>query len=119
LPRPGIHFLDASMSPDGRSIALARYDETAGRSDVLLLRARGRGWHPRHVFEGAGRFGAVRWSPDGRWLLLTWRDADQWLFLRSAAVSGLVAVRGIGRAFEPDRRGPAQFPRVGGWCCAP
>jgi hypothetical protein len=118
LPRPGTHFLDARLSPDGRSIALARYDQASGRSEVLLLSPRGRRWHPRQVFAGAGRFAAVRWSPDGRWLLLTWRDADQWLFLRSASVRGLVAVRNIGRAFEPDRRGAAGFPRVGGWCCA-
>ena len=119
LPGSGMHFLDARLSPDGRNVALARYDDSAGRSDVVLLSAHARRWHVRHVFEGAGRFGAVRWSPDGRWLLLTWRDADQWLFLRSAAVRGLVAVRGIGRTFEPDRRGPARFPSAGGWCCAP
>ena len=71
------------------------------------------------MVEGVGRFGGVQWSPNGRWLLLTWRDADQWLFLRSAPARRLVAVSSIGRAFEPDRIGGARFPTAGGWCCAP
>jgi hypothetical protein len=113
------HFLDAELSPSGRTVALARFDERAHRSEVLLLSVRGVRWHVRRAFAGVGRFTSLRWSPDGRWLLVSWRDADQWLFLRSAPARRLVAVSNIGRAFEPDRAGVARFPRAGGWCCPP
>lgn len=112
-----VRITDAQLSPDGRTIALARYDERTLRSEVVLLSVHGRRWHARQAFAGAGRFAGVRWSPDGRWLLLSWREADQWLFLRSAPATKLVAVGHIGRAFEPDRRGAAAFPALGGWCC--
>jgi WD40-like Beta Propeller Repeat len=115
----GLHFTDAQISPDGNTLALARYDAAADRSEVFLLSVRSRSWHARQAFPGLGRFGGVRWSPNGRWLLVTWRYADQWLFLRSAPARRLVAVSNIGRAFEPDRTGPARFPAAGGWCCTP
>ncbi|HEY2601693.1 MAG TPA: hypothetical protein VGI67_09065 [Thermoleophilaceae bacterium] len=114
-----LRFASADVSPDGRTIALARYDVPEDRSEVFLLRVGSRGWDARRSFAGAGRFDAVRWSPDGRWLLVTWRDADQWLFLRSAPARRLLAVSSIGRAFEPDRRGRPGFPAAGGWCCSP
>jgi len=110
-------FQDVQLSPDGRTIALARYDATTARSELMLLAVRGRSWHARQVFAGAGRFSAVRWSPDGRWLLVSWREANQWVFVPVSRGRGLVASNGIARAFEPDRRGPATFPHVGGWCC--
>ncbi|HEY7633810.1 MAG TPA: WD40 repeat domain-containing protein [Thermoleophilaceae bacterium] len=115
----GLRFRSAEISPDGRTIALARFDGAADRSEVFLLSVRGRSWDARSAFRGRGSFAAVRWSPDGRWLLVTWRDADQWLFLRSAPAKRLLAVSHIGRAFEPDRRGLARFPSAGGWCCPP
>jgi dipeptidyl aminopeptidase/acylaminoacyl peptidase len=115
----GLRFTSAEISPDGRTLALSRRDTTADRSEVFLLKVGSRGWHARHAFAGAGRFSGVRWSPDGRWLLVAWRDADQWLFLRSAPARRLVAVSSIGRAFEPDRRGLAAFPAAGTWCCPP
>jgi len=119
MPSGRAHFQDVELSPDGRTIALARYDATAARSDVVLLSVRSRRWHAHEIFAGAGHFSAVRWSPDGRWLLVTWRDANQWVFVPVVPGRGLVAANGIGRAFEPDRQGSATFPRVGGWCCAP
>jgi hypothetical protein len=115
----GLRLTAAEISPDGRTLALARFDAAEDRSELFFLSVPSRGWHARRVFPGAGRFGNVRWSPGGRWLLVTWRDANQWLFLRSAPAKRLLAVSNIGRAFEPDRTGTAGFPAAGGWCCAP
>jgi hypothetical protein len=64
----------------------------------------------RRVFAGAGRFNRIAWSPDGRWIVLSWASADQWLFIRSAAVRKVIPVSGITDAF-----GPAAVPA--GWCC--
>ncbi len=115
----GLRFGRAEISPDGRTIALARLDAAADRSEVFLLGVGSRSWHARRAFAGAGVFSAVRWSPDGRWLLVAWRDADQWLFLRSTPARRVLAVSSIGRAFEPDRRGLPRFPAAGAWCCPP
>jgi hypothetical protein len=49
-------------------------------------------------------------SPDGRWLLLTWPAADQWVFVRVAAPHTIRAVSGIARQF-----GGGAFPAVSGW----
>jgi WD40 repeat protein len=67
---------------------------------------------PRRVFAAAGRLGGVTWSPDGRWLLLSWPSADQWLFIRSTGVRRLLAYSHISEQF-----GGGAFPRVAGWCC--
>lgn len=72
---------------------------------------------PAEVFSGSGRFGALAWAPDGRWLLLTWPTADQWLFV-PAGDRTIVAVAGVARQFAPGR-GRAAQPLVNGWCCPP
>ena len=44
------------------------------------------------------------WSPNGRWLLLDWPSADQWLFVSGSHVR---AVSNIEQEFpRPDRLGP-------------
>ena len=78
------------------------------RSEVLLIQADRTG--ARILFSGAGEFGSVAWSPDGKWLVLGWDSADQWLFLRSAAVRKLRAVSRIEEAFGPNSQ-------IAGWCC--
>ena len=67
----------------------------------------------RVVFRGTGEFRDVARSPDGRWLLVTWPTADQWVFVRTAGPRKIEAVSGITRQF-----GGGSFPRIAGWCCA-
>ena len=67
---------------------------------------------PREIFAGAGRFGDVAWSPDGRWLLLSWPTADQLLFIRSTGVRRLLAYSHVTEQF-----GGQSFPNIKGWCC--
>jgi len=67
----------------------------------------------RVVFRGTGEFRDVARSPDGRWLLVTWPTADQWVFVRTDGRRRIEAVSGITRQF-----GGGSFPRIAGWCCA-
>jgi hypothetical protein len=67
----------------------------------------------RVVFRGTGEFRDVARSPDGRWLLVTWPTADQWVFVRTAGRRKIEAVSGITRQF-----GGGRFPSIAGWCCA-
>jgi tricorn protease len=51
------------------------------------------------------------WSPDGKWVLVAWEDANQWVFLRMARVRNIQAVNSVTEQFG---RG---FPSPAGWCC--
>ena len=68
------------------------------------------GGTPRQLFQGG--VDGIAWSRDGRRLLLSWRDADQWLLLGPGGhIRALHAVsRELGAA--------GGFPRVAAWCCA-
>ena len=108
LARWGVEGVRAAwFSPDGRRIAVLR------RSDVLLLDARRPTLPPRRVFAGSELSG-VHWSPNGRWLLVGWETANQWVFVRVAGARRLGAVSNVSNQFRSSR-----FPRVEGWCCAP
>jgi len=95
-------------APRGRRVALTQVDRATGRGEVVFAGSAG-----APLFEGRGRFDALQWSPDGRWLMVSWPSADQWLFLRPdrRSLGGVAAMRGITRRFgEPTAA-------LGGWCC--
>jgi dipeptidyl aminopeptidase/acylaminoacyl peptidase len=104
-------FTEAAFRP--RTHLLAAVERDAGRSVVRLLRTDGP-IGQRLVFAGAGRFGDLAWSPGGRWLLVDWRSADQWVFLRGARVR---AVANIARQFVGDERREPRLELAGRWCC--
>lgn len=105
----------AAVHPSQRTLALTRYRAANDRSEAVAIDlATGR---ERRLFAGQGRFSGLAWSPDGDWLLLAWRDADQWLFLRSDEVRRIEALGNVSRQFDPGGVGPAPFPAVEGWCC--
>jgi Tol biopolymer transport system component len=81
-------------SPDGRRVAVVMRDGVSVNG--------------RRVFTGTGVDGAA-WSPDGRWLLLNWRGADEWVFLRTPARK-LVTIPNIRGTFGDE-------VSVAGWCC--
>ena len=89
----------ASVSPDGKRLALV--ETRGGESTVSVDR--------KTLFKGAGAIASLAWSPDGRWLLLDWQGADQWLFLRTP-VKKVVAVSDIGANLGADAS-------LAGWCC--
>lgn len=71
----------------------------------------------RALFTARARLGTVTWSPDGRWLLVAWPSADQFVFVRVGTPPKLVAVSNVARQFDPAAIVP-RFPQVAGWCCS-
>jgi hypothetical protein len=102
--RPLRGVTDAEFRPGSHELALVRGGE------VLALSADRLGAAPRRLFRVTGRIGQIAWSPNGRWLLVTWPDADQFLFVHGRRIR---AVSGITRQF-----GGGHFPSLGGWCCS-
>ncbi len=115
---PGAGERVMAVHPSGRSVAVAgARDGVLGISLTRAQRA------PRTLFDGEGRFSGLAWSPDGRWLLAAWRDADQWVFIGSPGarrgVPGARRVITFSRITEQLDPGEdrSAFPRVDGWCC--
>jgi hypothetical protein len=104
----------AAVSPRGE-IAVLTQESRPDQSRLVLI---DRGGHQRQLFAGPGEFSEIAWSPDGAYLLLAWRSADQWLFLRPDQPQRTLAVSNIARQFSPGGA-PIGFPAVAGWCCAP
>jgi hypothetical protein len=107
---PKANVLPAAFAP--RSHALALVTRGNGQSAVAVYSG-ARYERRRIVFTGAGGFGGLAWSPNARWLLIDWRGADQWVFIRSAPVRR-IAVRNIGNTFDS---GAEHYATLAGWCC--
>ena len=95
----------AAWAPDGR-LAVVR---TIGPRSELLVDGR-----VRFSAAVAGAFTDLTWSPDGRWVLVSVPQADQWVFLRARGKPGIRAVANVSSQFRSR-----SFPTIGGWCCAP
>jgi Tol biopolymer transport system component len=108
----GDELVDAAFEPRTHKLAVSM--RAGPRSELRLVDVD----HPgraRLLFAGPGTFGDFAWSPDGRWLVLTWPTADQWLFLRGAHVH---AVANIREQFPRDDDRPPSLELAGRWCCA-
>jgi hypothetical protein len=79
----------------------ARIRRRSGQSELVF--------HGRVVFRGTGVFDQVTQSPDGRWLLVSWPTANQWVFVRLHPRK----IVGVARITQQFGRGA----RVAGWCC--
>lgn len=106
---PGQTALDAALSPDGRTVALL------GARDLTLIDLGAHRGPVRQVFSGQG-LRQVAFSPDGRWLLVSWPAADQWIFIHATGAPRIIAVSRIAQQFTPAGNRPA-FPELDGWCC--
>ena len=105
--------LAAAFRPGTHRFAVALRRGASG-SEVVVHSGDSRSGVARSLFRGTGRFEELAWSPDGRWLLVSWEDADQWVLIRAAGSRRLEAVASISQQF----RSPT-FPVVGGWSDAP
>lgn len=102
----------AALAPSGRSLVSAY--QLNGRSQLWIVpRIRPDANAARRLFTGAGSFDHLSWTPDGRWVLVAWPTADQWLSIRSNG-GGIRAVSNVSEQFRSR-----SFPRVQGWCCSP
>jgi dipeptidyl aminopeptidase/acylaminoacyl peptidase len=109
---PGTVITGAAFAPNGDGIAVVRRRGTV--SELALVEGR----HERLLFAGAGQLGGVTWSPDGRWLLVAWPSADQFLFVRTSGPPTVEAAQGVAGEFDPRAVGAAGDPRPAGWCCS-
>jgi hypothetical protein len=107
---PARSLLPAAFVPKSRSLALVT---TAKGQSTVSIYSGPRYQRRRVVFAGANGFGGLAWSPDGRWLLIDFRTADQWVFIRFPTVRR-IAVRNIGNTFDS---GPEHYASLAGWCC--
>lgn len=110
LPRVTGRTTDVAIAPDGRRVAYARVDPRTRTGSVVVVERR----RMRTAFSGAGPFRGLVWSPDGRWLLVDWPAADEWVALRTQARPRLSAFSRIGSQFGG---GPDAAPRAADWCC--
>ena len=105
----GQDVLDAAFAPGTRAIAFTAFDADGGGSSIVL--------GGELLQRGDGRLEDVVFSPNGRWLVSGWPEADQFLFIRLPGVSAIEAASDIRREFDPGRVGATTFPRVAEWCC--
>lgn len=102
-----------ALSPDGRQLAIV----TAGGSGAVTVYSHTGGRTlARRVLAGV-ELGQVAWSPNGRWLLISWPAADQWVFVRVGGQPHIAAVSRISQQFSTPLITSTQFPRFEGWCC--
>jgi hypothetical protein len=118
LPAPANTTITAaSVSPDGRRLAVSLRDAIRRAGTIATWSVRG-SRDPRVLLDAPGTLSGVTWSPDGAWVLAAWPGADQWAFLRSGPRAGVAAFSGIAAQFDPASTAATGFPTVEGWCCA-
>lgn len=96
--------VDAAFRPGTTEVAVARVH--GSQSSAYILSG-------RRLTNVTGVVGEVEWAPDGRWLLVSWETADQWILARAGG-RHFRAVANVSEQFRSR-----SFPRVQGWCCAP
>jgi hypothetical protein len=102
-PTGGNHYVYGGFVPGTHRVLVLR---EYGFQSAVVAAASG-----HIVFRGSGSFRQLGFSPDGRWVLVSWSTANQWVFLRSGRPRRIEGVSRISSQF-------GGFPRVEGWCCA-
>jgi hypothetical protein len=102
-----------AISPDGRQLAIV----TTGATGTVTLYSHAAGRAiARRVLTGA-KLGQVAWSPNGKWLLISWPAADQWVFVHVSGQPHIAAVSRISQQFSTTLIPSTHFPQLEGWCC--
>jgi hypothetical protein len=101
-PSDATEDVAATFLPGTHRVAVVRLHGT--QTDVFDLRT------GKTLFHIEGTLRQAVASPNGRWLLLTFPTADQWVFVRLHGAHTIRGVSGIARQF-----GGKGFPLVVGW----
>jgi WD40 repeat protein len=104
-------FRAAAFKPHAHVLALSVGYPRRGETKLVDVDRPG---EARLLFAGPGRFGDLAWSPNGRWLLLDWPTADQWVFLHGSRVHAVANIR------AEFRRADDVVPSLkfaDRWCC--
>jgi hypothetical protein len=101
-PAEGWPDVDIAFRPGSTELAVARVH--GSQSSAYILSGR-----PLTNVNGVVR--ELEWAPDGRWLVVTWETADQWILARADG-RRFRAVANVSEQFRSR-----SFPRVEGWCC--
>jgi hypothetical protein len=99
-----------ALAPDGRTLAVV----LGGSASQVLIENVDHPRTARRVLAGAG-LGRAAWSPDGKWLLVSWPAANQWVFIHARGAARIMAASRIAQQLGGGHR----FPRLEGWCCDP
>ncbi len=116
-------IVDGAISPNGGRVAILAqgYGASGARSELTLYRTVGKQLHSRTVFSAPGVLSGVRFSPRGEWLLLSWPETDQWVFINLATHRKLIrrarSIGDIAAQFAPGKSDALEAPTLGGWCC--
>jgi hypothetical protein len=100
-PSDATHDSDALFAPGTHRLVVIRVH--GFQSDVFTGRS------GRLLFRGSGVLRRLAFSPDGRWLLVTWPTANQWVFVRTKPRK-IVGASRISAQF-------GGFPSTTSWCC--
>jgi hypothetical protein len=101
-PSDATHDADAVFAPGTHRLVIIRIHGLA--SDVFT------GRDGRLIYRGSGALRQLVFSPGGRWLLVTWPTANQWVFVRVGRPRQIVGAARISSQF-------GGYPRVVSWCC--
>jgi hypothetical protein len=101
-PSDATHDADAVFAPGTHRLVIIRVHGLA--SDIFTGRS------GRLLFRGSGVFKQLTFAPGGRWLLVSWPTANQWVFLRTKPRK-IVGASRISAQF-------GGFPQAVSWCCA-
>ena len=103
-PAEGWPDVDAAFRPGKTEVAVARVHGSQSSTYIL---------DGRPISNVTGVVRELEWAPDGRWLIITWQTADQWILARAGG-RHFRAVANVSEQFRSR-----SFPRLQGWCCRP
>jgi hypothetical protein len=101
-PAEGWPDVDVAFRPRTTELAVARVHGSQSSAYVL---------GGRRLANVTGVVRELDWAPDGRWLVITWQTADQWILARAGG-RNYRAVANVSEQFRSHT-----FPRIEGWCC--
>ena len=101
-PADGWPDVDAAFRPRSTELAVARVH--GSQSSAYILSG-------RRLANVTGVMRQLEWAPDGRWVVITWQTADQWILARAGG-RHYRAVADVSGQFRSR-----SFPRVQDWCC--